>query len=97
MKTASMCFAYTAITGAPLTGTPGLSSLEKTAAHTLDQPPLVSSNLVNRFLLCPGPHARTPFPFDLLSAVSSNGPSPFYGSAASQSLSENFALIRYPC
>lgn len=29
---------------------------------------------MNRFLLCAGPHARTPFPFDLLSAVSSNGP-----------------------
>lgn len=39
--------------------------------HTLDEAP-VFGNLVNRFLLCPGPHAHTPFPFYGSSAVSSN-------------------------
>lgn len=61
---------------APLTNIPGLLSLQfstkKSTSHPPLPEPLVAGNLVNRFFTLPGPHARTPFPFDHVSAVSPN-------------------------
>lgn len=45
----------------------------RTQLPTILLEPLVSGNLVNRFFVLPGPHARTPFPFHRPRAAMSNG------------------------
>lgn len=68
--------------GAPLVATPCSSVLRfstmasttpRQCTHHLLEEPLVSGNLVNRFSTLYGPHARTPYPFHHLLAVSPNG------------------------